>query len=152
MYIYKHFKPLVQLISTDITDNPVLELEYNTKSDNGTTPNRNKTNLRSTGQKSTMSKEELKSVYNLLLSEDSLAAEPRPPVLVADTSIYDNTSAPSNTEEPREEIQNHDNSVSDMDEELLSVLINLQKAEPDTQHEIGNPIVKSENLSKSNCC
>ena len=34
-----------------------------------------------------------------------------------------------------------------MDEELLSVLINLQNAEPDTQHEISNPIVKSEGLS-----
>ena len=54
---------------------------------------------------------------------------------------------PSNTEEPREEIKNHDNSVSDIDEELPSVLINLQNAEPDTQYEIGNPIVKSEGLS-----
>ena len=88
-----------------------------------------------------MSKEELKSVCNLLLPEDALTAEPRPPVLNADTSISDHTSALSNTEEPREEIQNHDNSVSDMDEELLSVLINLQNAEPDTQHERGNPIV-----------
>ena len=34
-----------------------------------------------------------------------------------------------------------------MEEKLLSVLINLQNAEPDTQHEIGNPIVKSEGLS-----
>ena len=33
-----------------------------------------------------------------------------------------------------------------MDEELLSVLIDLQNAEPDTQHEIGNLIVKSEGL------
>ena len=48
-------------------------------------PNRNKNNLRSTVQKSTMSKEELKSVCNLLLSEDSLTAEPRPLVLIADT-------------------------------------------------------------------
>ena len=103
--------------------------------------------LRSTVQKSTMSKEELKSVRNLLLSEDSLTAEPSPPVLIADTSISDNTSAPSNTEEPREEIQNHDNFESDMDEEFLSVLINLQNADPDTQHEIGSPIVKSEGLS-----
>ena len=94
-----------------------------------------------------MSKEELKSVCNLLLSEDSLTPEPRPPVLIADTSICDNTSAPSNPEEPREEIQNHDNSVSDVDEKLLSVLINLQNAEPDTQHEIGNSILKSEGLS-----
>ena len=94
-----------------------------------------------------MSKEELKSVCNLLLSEDSLTAEPRPPVLIADTSIFDNSSAPSNTEEPREDIQNHDNSVSDIDEEHLSVLINLQNAEPDPQHKIGNPIVKSKGLS-----
>ena len=132
-------------VVVNITDNSVLC--YNTKSDNDATPNRNKKGLTSTGQKSTMSKEELKSVCNLLLSEDSLTAEPRPPVLIADTSISDNISAPSNTEEPREEIQNHDNSVSDMDEELLSVLINLQNAVPDTQHEIGNPIVKSEGLS-----
>ena len=62
-----------------------------------------------------MSKEELESVCNLSLSEDSLTAEPRLPVLIADASISDNTSAPSNTEEPREEVQNHDNSVSDMD-------------------------------------
>ena len=76
-----------------------------------------------------------------------LTAEPTPSVLIADTSISDNTSAPPNTEEPREEIQNHNNSVSDLDEELLSVLINLENAEPDTQQKIGNPIVKSEGLS-----
>ena len=92
----------------NITDNSVLG--YNTTSENGTTPNRNKKDLRSTGQKSTMSKEELKGVCNLLLS--------RPPVLIVDTSNSDNTSTPSDTEEPREEIQNHDNPVSDMDEEL----------------------------------
>ena len=51
-----------------------------------------------------MSKEELKSVCNLLLSEDSLTAESRLPVLIADTSISDNTSIPSNTEKPQEEI------------------------------------------------
>ena len=132
-------------VVVNITDNSALC--YNTKSDNDTTPNRNKKDLRSTGQKSTVSKEELKSVCDLLLSEDSLTAEPRPPVLIADTSISDNTSAPSNAEEPREEIHNYDNSVSDMDEEPLSVLIDLQNAEPDTQYEIGNPIVKSEGLS-----
>ena len=41
-------------VVVNITDNSVLG--YNTKSDNGTTPNRNKTDLRSTGQKLTMSK------------------------------------------------------------------------------------------------
>ena len=81
----------------NITDNS--ELYYNTKSNNGTTPNKNKKCLKSTGQKSTMSKEELKSVCNLLLSEDPLTAEPRPPVLIADTSISNNSSAPSNTEQ-----------------------------------------------------
>ena len=47
-----------------------------------------------------MSRVELRSVCNLLLSEDSLTEEPRPPALIADTSISDNTSAPLNTEEP----------------------------------------------------
>ena len=101
----------------NITDNS--ELRYETKSDNGTTPHRNKKDLRSTVQKWTMSKEELKSVCNLLLSEDCLTAEPKSPVLTVGTSISDNTSAPSNIEEPWEEIQNRDNSVSDMDEELF---------------------------------
>ena len=89
-------------VVVNITDNSVL-CYNNTKSLNDTTPNRNKKDLRSTGQKSTISKEELKSVCNLLLllSEDSFTAEPRPPVLIADTSISDNTSAPSNTEEPK---------------------------------------------------
>ena len=49
--------------------------------------------------------------------------KPMPPVLIADTAISDNTSAPSNTEEPREEIQNYDNSVIDLDKEFISVLI-----------------------------
>ena len=34
-----------------------------------------------------------------------------------------------------------------MDEEFLSVLINLQNTNPDTQHEIGNPIAKSKDSS-----
>ena len=78
-------------VVVNIMDNS--ELCYKTKSDNGTTPNRNKKVLRSTVQKSRISKEELKSVCNLLLSQDSLNAEPRPPVLITDTSISDNTSA-----------------------------------------------------------
>ena len=60
-----------------------------------------------------------------------MTAEPRPPVFIVDTSISDNASAPSNTEKPQEEIQNHENSVNNLDGELLLVLINLQEAEPD---------------------
>ena len=89
----------------------------------------------------------LKSVCNLLLSEDSLPAEPMPPVLIVDISISDNTSAPSNTKQLRGEIQNHNNSVSYLDEDFLTVLINLKNAGPDTQHETENLIVKSEGLS-----
>ena len=70
-----------------------------------------------------MSKEELKSVCNLLLSEESLTAELRPPVLIPDTLLSDNPSASLNTEESREEIQNHDNSVSNSD--FPSVLKNF---------------------------
>ena len=60
-------------VVVNITDN--LELRYKTESDNGTTPNRNKKGSRSTVQKPMMSKERLKSVCNLILSEDSLNAE-----------------------------------------------------------------------------
>ena len=102
---------------------------------------------RSTVQKLTVSKKDLKRVCKLKLSEDPLTVKPRLPVLIVDTSISDNASVPSNTEEPLEEMQNHDNSVSNLDGELLSVLINLQNAELDTQHEIGYLIVKIEGLS-----
>lgn len=44
-------------------------------------------------------------------------------------------------------MQNDDNSVSNLDKELLSVLCNLQNAECNKQHEIGKPIVKSKGSS-----
>ena len=47
-----------------------LDLSYKTKNDSDASPNRNKEYLKSTAQKPTMSKEELKSVCNLLLFED----------------------------------------------------------------------------------
>ena len=50
-----------------------------------------------------------------------LTVEPRPPVFMKNTSIIDNTNTPSNTEEPQEEMQNHDNPVSNLDKELPSV-------------------------------
>ena len=56
-----------------------LDLSYKTKNDSDASPNRNKEYLKSTAQKPTMSKEELKSVCNLLLFEDSWTVEPRPP-------------------------------------------------------------------------
>ena len=65
-----------------------------------------------------MSKEELKSVCNLLLFEDYLE----------DTSISNNTNTPSNTKKRRGEMQNQDNPESNLNEALLSVLINLQNA------------------------
>ena len=63
-----------------------------------------------------MSREEVKSVCNFLLSEESLTAEPSSPVSITNTSISDNDSGPSNTKEPREEKQKHDNSVNNLDE------------------------------------
>ena len=44
-------------------------------------------------------------------------------------------------------MKNQDNAVRNLDEELLSVLNNLQNVELGTQNEIGNPIVKSKVLS-----
>ena len=77
-----------------------------------------KTILRVLRKKPTMSKEELKSICNLLLFEDYLE----------DTSISNNTNTPSNTKKRREEMQNQDNYESNLNEALLSVLINLQNA------------------------
>ena len=53
-----------------------------------------------TVQKSTMSKEELKSFCHLLSTEDSWSAEPRPTILIADIVVSDNTTTPSNIDEP----------------------------------------------------
>ena len=53
-------------VVVDITWN--LELYYKIKNDNAASPNRNKEDLKSTMQKSMMSREELKSVFNLLFS------------------------------------------------------------------------------------
>ena len=83
-------------VVVNITDN--LKLYYKTKYNNGTSPNINKENLKSTVQQLTMSKEELKTVCNLLFSEDSLTVEPRPPVLMVDTSISNNINTTLNTE------------------------------------------------------
>ena len=49
-------------------------------------------------------------------------------VLMEDTSVSNNTNTPSNTKKRREEMQNQDNSESNLNEALLSVLINLQNA------------------------
>ena len=65
-----------------------------------------------------MSKEELKSVRNLLSTEGSLTAEPRSPVLLVNISVSNNTSTPSNTSN-LEKIKSHDNSASSLDEEFL---------------------------------
>ena len=48
-----------------------LEFCFKAKNDNDTSPNRNKEDLKSTLQKSMMRKEELKSVWNLSLFDDS---------------------------------------------------------------------------------
>ena len=44
-------------------------------------------------------------------------------------------------------MQNYDNSVSNLDEELLSILINLQNKETNIEHEIFISIVKSDGMS-----
>ena len=56
---------------------------------------------RSTVQKLTVNKKDLKRVCKLKLSEDPLTVKPRLPVLIVDTSISDNASVPSNTRTPR---------------------------------------------------
>ena len=66
--------------------------------------------------------------------------------MLTNSSIFEHASGPSNTEESREKMPNYHNSVSNLDEKLLSVAINLKNADPDTQHEIDNPIARSQGL------
>ena len=68
-----------------------------------------------------------------------------PPILSTNTSISENTSASFRTDGPRQEVASKNNSVSRLDEELLSVL-DLQNDDSKEGFAIGNSIVRSEDL------
>ena len=69
-----------------------------------------------------------------------------PPLLLTNTPIYENTSASYRTDGPRQEVGSKNNSVSRLDEELLSILVDLQNDDSREDFAISNSVVRSEGL------
>ena len=61
-------------------------------------------------------------------------------------SISENTSASYGTDGPRQEVASKVNSVSRLDEELLSILVDLRNDGSKEDFDIGNSVVRSEGL------
>ena len=62
-------------------------------------------------------------VCNLFLSENSLTVEPNHPVLLGESFRFTRTLF------PREEMEIHDNSLNNLDDEIFSVFIILRNAD-----------------------
>ena len=84
-------------------------------------------------------------VCNLFLSENSLTVEPNHPVLLGETFRF------TRTVFPREEIEIHDNSLNNSDDEIFSVFIILRNADRGGSRaaathrpELGNSVIWSE--------
>ena len=60
--------------------------------------------------------------------------------------ISENTSASYRIDDPRQELVSKNNSVRRLDEELLSILVDLQSDDSKQDFTIGNSIVRSEGL------
>ena len=98
------------------------------------------------GNKTVLVSEELRGIYDILMSIEPKVVETRPPVLSTDTSIFENTSASCKTDGLRQEVASKNNSVSRLGEELLSILADLQNDESNEDFAIGNLVVISEGL------
>ena len=61
-------------------------------------------------------------------------------------SISENTSASYGRDGPRQEVASKVNSVSRLDEELLSILVDLKNDDSKEDFDIGNSVVRSEGL------
>ena len=61
-------------------------------------------------------------------------------------NISENTSASYGTDGPRQEVASKVNSVSRLDEELLSILVDLKNDDSKEDFDIGNSVVRSEGL------
>ena len=123
----------------NITDKS--ELSFKPKNNSDTTPTTNKIGYKRHWAK--MREEKLTSVYDLLLSKDSSNVEPNKSFKLIQYTIKYRWAfrRAIKYREPQEKMENHDGSITDLSEELLSVLIDLYNAEPNTQHKIGGQLV-----------
>ena len=75
--------------------------------------------------KTVLTSEELRGIYDILIFDEPKVVNTRPSVLSTNTSISENTSASYRANCPRLEVASKNNFVSRLDEELLSVLVDL---------------------------
>ena len=73
-----------------------------------------------------------------------------PPILTANTPIYEKTSASYRTDGARQEVVSRNNSLSRLDEGLHSILVDLQNDDSREDFAIGNSVVRSKFTYKSN--
>ena len=76
--------------------------------------------------KTVLTNEELRGIYDMLISDEPNVVDTCPPILSTNTSISENTSASYRTDGPRQEVLSKNNSVSRLDEKLLSIPVDLQ--------------------------
>ena len=96
--------------------------------------------------KTVVTSEELRGIYDMLISDEPNAVNSCPPILTTNTSISENTSASYSINGSRLEVVNKNNSVSRLDEELISILVDLQSDDSKQDFAIGNSVVRSEVL------
>ena len=96
--------------------------------------------------KTVLRNEELRGIYDILISDEPKVVDTCPPVLSTNTSISENTSASCMTDGPRREVASKSNSVSRLDEEWLSILVDLQNDDSKEDFAVGNSVVRSDDL------
>ena len=96
--------------------------------------------------KTVVTSEELRGIYDMLISDEPNAVDSFPPILTTNTSISENTSASYSINGSRQEVVSKNNSVSRLDEELISILVDLQSDDSKQDFAIGNSVVRSEVL------
>ena len=93
-----------------------------------------------------MTSEELRGIYDILISDEPKAVDSCPPISTTNTSISENTSASYSINGSRQEVLSKNNSVSRLDEEWISILVYLQSDDSKQDFAIGNSVVRSEGL------
>ena len=93
--------------------------------------------------KTVLTSEELRGIYDIMISDKPKVVDTCSPVLSTNTSISENASASYRTDCPRQEVASKNNSVSRLDEELLLILVDLQNHNSKENFAIRSSIVRS---------
>ena len=96
--------------------------------------------------KTVVASEELRGIYDMLISDEHNAVDSCPPFLTTNTSVSENTSASYRIDGSRQDVVSKNNSVSRLDKELISILVDLQRDDSKQDFAIGNSAVRAEGL------